>query len=473
TERLPGVCVPHARRTRRFADVFQWVGYALGGRGGERLLDRLGLPVSDDTILRTLKRAAAGVTSDDVLRVVGIDDWAWQKGQHHYGTILVDLERRRVVDLLPTRTAASVATWLATRPSIQTISRDRLGPYAEGIRDGAPHAREVADRFHLVSNLREAVQRELGRQRRFLVVPHRPPSRVTVPRTIAASRQVRLTPSTGVRHERRVEQERRAVQLERFKLVKRLQAAGLSAAAIMRETGIGRKLVLTWIRLRELPERNRMAPRPGMPEFYREYLWQRWTEGCHSVKRLMAEIQPLGYVGGYAGLAKLVARWRYDAPARFQARRVGDPPAIRIVTRHVSPPVAAALLGQPRALLSARQAETVDALKAHCPGFTTMRRLTLSFRTILRSGTIPTLHQWMARATATEIDALQRFVRKLRQDLGAVEGAVTERWSNGPVEGHINRLKTIRRQMYGRAGVELLRARLLPLAGSHEACGTS
>jgi hypothetical protein len=230
------------------------------------------------------------VTSDDVLWVVGIDDWAWQKGQQHYGTILVDLERRRVVDLLPTRAAASVAAWLAARPSIQTISRDRLGPYAEGIRGGAPHAREVADRFHLVSNLRDAVQQGLGRQRRFLVVLHRPPPPVPIPRTIGASRQVRHTPSTGVRQEGRVEQERRAVQLERFQLVKRLQAAGLSAAAIMRETGISRKLVLMWIRLRELPPRNRMAPRPGMPAFYREYLWQRWTEGCQSVKRLMAEI---------------------------------------------------------------------------------------------------------------------------------------------------------------------------------------
>jgi hypothetical protein len=203
-----------------------------------------------------------------------------------------------------------------------------------------------------------------------------------------------------------------------------------------------------------------------MPEFYREYLWRRWTEGCRSVKRLMAEIQPLGYVGGYAGLAKLVARWRYDAPARSRVSRVTEaPPPVAIVTRHVSPPVAAALLGQPRAFLSERQAETVDALKDHCSGFTTMRRLVLSFGTILRLGTISTLHQWMARAAATEIDAMQRFVRTLRHDLGA-EGAVAERWSNGPVEGHINRLKTLRRQMYGRAGVELLRARLLPLATS-------
>jgi transposase len=131
--------------------------------------------------------------------------------------------------------------------------------------------------------------------------------------------------------------------------------------------------------------------------------------------------------------------------------------------RHLSPQIAAALLSQPRCLLSARQAQTVDALKEQCPGFTTMRRLVLSFRTILRVGKVATLHRWLARVHATNIHGLQRFVRTVRQDVHAVEGAVTEPWSNGPVEGHINRLKMLRRQMYGRAGVALLRARLLPL----------
>ena len=173
-------------------------------------------------------------------------------------------------------------------------------------------------------------------------------------------------------------------------------------------------------------------------------------------------------------MAKLLALWREPAPARrdtpidhapiaTEALITCDDLIASVPVRHISPQIAAALLSQPRPLLSARQAETVDALNAQCPGFTTMRRLVLSFRTILRVGKVATLHDWLARATATNIHALQRFVRTLRQDLGAVEGAVTEPWSNGPVEGHINRLKTLRRQMYGRAGVELLRARLLPL----------
>jgi hypothetical protein len=139
-ERLATISAPRVHHTRRFGVVAHLVGYALGGRAGKRLLNRLGMDISADTILRLVKRGAAAARIDEPVHVIGIDDWAWQKGQQHFGTILVDLERRRVVDLLPTRAAGSVATWLAARPSIRMISRDRHGRYAEGIRCGAPHA---------------------------------------------------------------------------------------------------------------------------------------------------------------------------------------------------------------------------------------------------------------------------------------------------------------------------------------------
>jgi hypothetical protein len=162
-DRLAGVSAPRVHHTHRFGAVVHLVGHALGGRGGERLLTRLGMGISDDTILGILKRPAAEPLAPEVLHVVGIDDWAWQTGQHHYGTIFVDLERRRVVDVLAVRTADAVAAWLAAHPAIITISRDRHGPYADGVRRDAPQATQVADRFHLVRNLRGAVQQELNR----------------------------------------------------------------------------------------------------------------------------------------------------------------------------------------------------------------------------------------------------------------------------------------------------------------------
>ena len=162
-----GVSVPWARRTQRLRDVIRLIGHAMGGRPGERLLSRLGMAVSDDTILRAVKRINVE-TAAVPIRVVGVDDWAWKKGQT-YGTILVDLERNGVVDLLPTRSAESLAAWLARHPEIEFISRDRQGLYADGARCGAPQAQQVADRFHLALNLGTAVEQELARHRSFLL----------------------------------------------------------------------------------------------------------------------------------------------------------------------------------------------------------------------------------------------------------------------------------------------------------------
>jgi len=122
---------------------------------------RLGMPLGYVTILRHVKRCARFQIDPAVIRVAGVDDWAWRKGTT-YGTVIVDLERRQVVDLLPDRSAVSTAKWLKAHPEIEIVSRDRAGLYAAGAREGAPQARQVADRFHLLQNFREAVERQLG-----------------------------------------------------------------------------------------------------------------------------------------------------------------------------------------------------------------------------------------------------------------------------------------------------------------------
>ena len=169
TERIPKLAMPWAQRTNRLHDVVRLIGHGMGGRPGERLLARLGMAVSDDTILRAVKRVNVD-TGGVSLRVVGVDDWAWKKGQT-YGTILVDLERSGVVDLLPERSAESFAAWLAQHPEIEFISRDRQGLYADGAGSGAPQAQQISDRFHLALDLRTAVEQELARHRSFLSLP--------------------------------------------------------------------------------------------------------------------------------------------------------------------------------------------------------------------------------------------------------------------------------------------------------------
>jgi transposase len=228
--------------------------------------------------------------------------------------------------------------------------------------------------------------------------------------------------------------------------------------------------VTKWITLPELPMRNTMEPTSHTPDSYHDYLAKRWGEGCRHGRSLLKEIQELGYTGCFSYLARFLASWRRtDKPLRARTKIVSTEanltsmPLQSCSRRQISPQVASALLGKLRTQMTETQRQTVDTLKSNCPGFTTMRSLVMGFRTILRAGTIKSLHIWMKRAQSSGIYGMQRFVHRLRQDLSAVEAAVTETWSNGPVEGHVARLKTIKRQMYGRAGFELLRARVLPL----------
>jgi transposase len=460
-ERLPSVVARYARHTNRLTETGIAVGRLLGGRPSQGLLSRLGMPVSRHTVLRRVKDAVHKLVRRRDIRVVGVDDWAWKKGQSSFGTILVDLENHQVVDLLPTRSAEVLSAWLEQHPEVAVVARDRQGLYAEGARRGAPDAIQVADRFHLIQNLRQAVERALAVQRPHLrltagaaVVP--PSFQIKEGRRMVVRSTVTQKAAEAV-HQRWQE------KLELFHAVKNMQAAGMRVKEMAEHLGVNRRRLDKWARLEELPERSRMQPRPGMVEWFRHYLRHRWEQGCRHGRTLLAEIRQLGYTGGHSQLAKLLSPWR-QAPVESDPRptEVAGKTSIQLPGRAISPQVAAALLSKLPAELSNRQADIVARLKQQCPGFAAMRKLVMGFRTILRAGKVSTLHRWMEQALNTGIHAIVRFVRTLKQDMEAVEAAVSQPWSNGPVEGQINRLKMLKRQMYGRGGTELLRARLLP-----------
>jgi transposase len=468
TERVAGVLLPHSQHTVRLSEVHRLVGRALGGRSGQRLLNRLGMPSSRHTLLRQVIKGARGSASQPTVRVLGVDDWAWSKGQS-FGTILVDLERSEVVDLLPTRSAKALSEWLAKHPEVMMVSRDRQGSYAQGTRCATPEAVQIADRFHLTFNLRQAVERELAVRRPFLrftskSTPVLPPS-PSGEKEKRQDRKIQIRSSVQ-KQNAEVARLRRQQQLELFQTIHQMKTTGMAVIEIANHLGLNRRRIDRWLRLDTLPERNRMEPRPGMVESFRGYLQQRWDTGCRHGRTLFAEIQALGYVGAFSPLAQLLSPWRQPPPLEsvtefaeaMPQEETPKPPA----ARQISPQVAVALLTKFRTDLTPQQEEIVDTLKQQCPDFAAMRELVLSFRNVLRLGKLVGLHSWMERAQNSGIHAMTRFVRTLKQDLNAIEAAVTEPWSNGPVEGHINRLKTLKRQMYGRAGVELLRARLLP-----------
>jgi transposase len=444
-ERVSGIAEPRLRRTCRVLDLVHLLGHTAGGRPAERLLRRLGFPASDDTIVHHLKRRARAAVDTAPLRVVGIDDWAWRKGQT-YGTVMVDLERRKVVDILPERSSAGTAAWLRTHPQVEIVCRDRHGLFAEGTRDGAPQAIQVADRFHLIQNLRERIEQQLGRLGR----PLKPDA------TAAAEREESRAGLHGNRE-------------RLFEQVRALYGAGKTATAITEELGLSRKRVDRWIRLEALPPRNVIATSTSSPGHFLEHLTRRWQEGCTMATRLFTEIKRLGYTGCYTHLARFVAGWRRPSTPRecVQTSQTATPitplPRDPTTGRPLSPLTAAALCIKPRPLLTKRQATTVDALKAASSEFAVMRQLAMRFRGILRGQSTAALGQWLHDAHHSGIYAMQRFARTLQHDLEGVQNALTTRWSNGQAEGQISRLKTLKRAMYGRASVELLRARMLPL----------
>jgi Transposase/zinc-finger of transposase IS204/IS1001/IS1096/IS1165 len=275
-ERLDKSAVSHARRTCRVSELARLLGHAMGGRPTEKLLHRLGMPQSDDTVLRILKREASR-RRKPMVQVVGVDDWTWQHGRR-YGTIVVDLKRREVVDVLAERSAESTAQWLQRHPEVEIVSRDRCGLYAQGARRGAPQAQQVAHRFHLLQNLRETIEQQLSRSycQTGVLAPAAIPSIDSTAILVSHShgRQPEL-----LKHRLLSRQGCRKVWLERFGRVKTLQREGKSLGAISKAMGLNWRTVAKWAILNELPERRSMNPKSTTPSKYASYLVQRWEEG--------------------------------------------------------------------------------------------------------------------------------------------------------------------------------------------------
>src|ERR1700677_2351272 len=311
TERVPGLAAPFVRRTARLAEIVRLLGHSAGGRPSERLMRRLGMPVSDTTILASVKHHAKASSENGTgvaVRVAGVDDWAWRKGSN-YGTIIVDLERREVVDVLSDRSAATTASWFKDHPSVEVVSRDRAGLYAEGAREGAPQARQVADRFHLLQNFREIVERQLGRYEAPV-----PEARVTPDdgHVMAApsdcgsdvAEQTRLMPRG-----------RLAARQQLFDEIRSLFEGGNSIGEIARKLGLGRRRVERWVRRIDLPDRNTMASTPSNPAYFSVLLERRWAEGITKVRHLLDEIRRRGYTGSFTHLARFLSPWRSGEPS--------------------------------------------------------------------------------------------------------------------------------------------------------------
>ena len=450
-ERLPGVASLAARRTERLGSLQGCLGLALGGEAGQRLAERLAMPVSADTLLRMTRRAGNDNEPPPTPRVLAVDDWAWRRGRR-YGTILVDLERNAVVDLLPDRQAETLAGWLRRHPGVEVVARDRAGAYADGVRQGAPDAVQVADRWHLLRNLGDAVRAVVDR---LHAVIRRVAKQVGEQRPMpaaAAPAPDSVNPTAAARRSQASYARRQA----RYEEAARLRAAGVSILCIAAQLGADRKTVRRWLRAGSAPL-WRKPPRVGVLAPYRDRLERRWAEGCRNAALLWRELVDVGF-SGRPGTVRKWAGQRRRSELQAAGGRAGprvaseQPPSVRQIAR---------LLMADTATLPEAEQAFISRLLAQVPGLADGIAVAKRLNTLLRHESKEKLGGVLDAAIGTP---LEEFAANLRRDLAAVQAALDLPWTTSPAEGQINRLKMLKRTMYGRAGFPLLRARVLHAA---------
>ena len=441
TERLPKTVQRYSRRTCRLSLSLQQITSALGGSAGSRLAKQLGILTSGSTLLRQLRRKLIKPSAQGP-RVLGIDDWAWRKG-HRYGTILCDLERGKVVDLLPDRSAESTAEWLRAHPGTEIVSRDRASLYAQAATIAAPQAVQVADRWHLLHNLTEAF---IG----ALVPHHRLLSETAQALVKDAKASSSLPtakadqPNARIQAKQRLNREHR---LAKYEAVMDQVRKGVTQHEIARSCDVGIRTIRRWIRAQVFPER-RIAKRRSKVDRHREYLEQRWNEGCHNATQLWHELRERGFTGQ----SPIVRRWvRSHYGSRRHRTWQQTPPS----SPQPSSPrqTAWSLLKEPD-----EGSNYIAELCRRSGEIATCASVAREFVRIIRQRDAAAWPIWKDSARSS---LLASFAKHLCHDEAALLAALQQPWSNGPVEGHVHRLKLIKRSMYGRAKFDLLRLRVV------------
>ena len=434
-ERFPDFVRPYRRFTIRLANLMQRLGLLLGGTSSVQVLHLLSTAASRWTVLREVRRTHLPIPACP--RVLGIDDWALRRG-HRYGTVLVDMETHRVVDLLPDREADTVTRWLEVHPEVQIISRDRAGAYAQAARQGAPQAQQVADRWHLFANLGEALTCFLRRHRRALKQ--------------ISGEYVETVPSRACSpaHERR---------LARFHAARQLRDDGLNIAAIAHRLQLDRKTIRKYVNAVSPPTGRRRRKETLALTPYEGYLLQHGLDGQRTVRRLWRDLQAQGFTGSLATVATFLANVRHppmNPPVPAPLLSPTPNPPEKLTPRRAT----WLLLSHPETLTDAQRQQVQQLVTIH-PDVAQMATEAQAFAGLLREQRVEAFDDWLQRALHASIRELRTFARGIKRDYDAVRAALALSWSNGLVEGQVNPLKFMKRQMFGRANFDLLRLRML------------
>jgi transposase len=482
-ERCPEIVAPHGQRTKRLTASITPFSGEVSSEPAARLLRHMGVLVSSDTLLRLTKRTSQ--ESSSVPEALGVDDFAFRRGLS-YGTLLVDLTSHRPVDVLPDRSADTLSRWLRAHPGIHYVGRDRSPEYARGISEGAPSAQQVVDRWHLLKNLREVLERVLGRVHEIL-------------------KQRQLATGLPVRpraKRRRSKNEQMAAQMARLRREARyadvvaLYRQGVSIVRIAEDLHMSHTTVRKFVAAGAFPERASTLRSKSILDPYIPYLQQRLAEGPANASRLWRDVREQGFLGGY----KVVARWlqaqgwqlhkgRFSQATRMQeafmqnstpgptpvqgyqeSEQAQANPQVVLQEPVESPRHLVWLLLNDPARLSEAEHQMLTFIRQE-PTVECAYRLAQHFIQMMHEHQAAELDTWINSCTSSGIADLETFAVGLQKELSAIKAAFTLSYSTGPVEGQINRLKLIKRSMYNRGSFALLRRRVLYSDSLHESCG--
>lgn len=444
-ERLPELTLPHGQSTASLRAFLSTLGCEAGGAGGARIAASVGLQATARTLLRVLH--AQPLSEPEPPRIIGLDDWAWKK-RSRYGAIIVDLERRRPIALLEQRSVEVVAAWLGKHPTIEIVARDRSEEFAAAIREALPQAVQVADRFHLVSNLVEYLDRFITRRWKELHRAIVPPASFEQGEALASYSPTRL--------QRRLAHTEEGVML--YQQARVWREAGRSHKEIGQRLGVSARTIARWLSQGYGPATQRRRKKPSDLDRFVPYLLHRWADGCRNGRVLHQEVRDRGYRGGARTVYKFLQSLRASPPPspRPKMTPLVSSPLDGVTPRHV-----VRWLVQAASERESRTTEILHLIGQADSEVAQAQILVEEFLTLARTLQGSDLEQWLEHVKTTRIKELQQFGHGLERDKAAVVAGLTLPYSTGPVEGHINRLKLLKRQSYGRAGIAHLSRRLL------------
>lgn len=434
-EPFPEILLPHARQTQRLRVTLLELAHASNAEMAARVAKLLGFCTSPDTLIRQQREESFSLSSPS--QVLGIDEFALRRGST-YATLIVDLERHRPIDVVEDRKAAPVAQWLTVHPETKVIARDRAEAYALAGRTGAPQAIQVADRFHLVHNVGDAL-RELAQSRRWRA------AEVPIHQDSPPARTALSSTTTG---EETPERQPTSIRTQKWEAVHKLREEGQSMKRIARELHMNHRIVRKYLALDYPPVYGPRRPQATKLSNHLAYIQERWNQGCRSVQQLYDELVQHGYNGSRSRLYDVVHLWR-PSPAPSSAPSP-KPPSLS----HW-------LLLRPSQQLTSSEKEELEQVLQVNPPLALGYRLKESFHKLVANRNIAELDHWLEEAAHSDLPPFKTLARTFRQDYEAVKAALILPWSTAQCEGQNTRVKLIKRLGYGRAKTDLLRQRIL------------